>query len=77
MRLAARTGRVRRVTRERLLAWLIAVALACVGGGVVAVAVTFTLRRWLHAWDVALLTVVGYLTWVLASAIISALVAGA
>jgi len=61
------------VTRERLFAWLTAVSLACLGGGVVAVVVTFVLRRWLDAWDVALLTVVGYVTWVLASAVISAL----
>ena len=73
MRPAARTGRVRRVTRKRLIAWLTAVALAGVGGGLVAVAVTFVLRRWLDAWDVALLTAVGYVTWVLASAVISAL----
>ena len=73
MRPVARTGRVRRVTRERLIAWLTAVVLACLGGGLFAVAVTFVLRRWLDAWDVALLTVIGYLTWVLASAVISAL----
>jgi hypothetical protein len=60
------------VTRERLIAWLTAVVLACLGGAVVAAVVTLALRRWLDAWDDALLIGVGYVTWVLASAVISA-----
>ena len=75
MRAEPRAARVRLVTRERLIPWLTAVLLACVGGGLLAVPVMLVLRNWLGG-DVngsrALVIGVGLVVWVLASAAISA-----
>jgi hypothetical protein len=63
------------VTRERLVDWLIAVLLACLGGGAIAIAATLALRAWLNAWDdgvETLLIAVGWVIWAVTSAAISA-----
>jgi hypothetical protein len=63
------------VTRQRLIALLTAVLIACVGGGLLAVPVTLALRDWFD-WEEAtrgLVIGVGLVVWILASAAISAL----
>ena len=63
------------MTRERLVAWLIAVLLAVLGGGAIAIAATLALRAWLNAWDdgvETLLIAVGWVIWAVTSAAISA-----
>jgi type IV secretory pathway TrbD component len=63
------------VTRDRVLAWLTAVLVACVCGGLLAVPVTLALRNWLVAdgnGSRAVVIGAGLTVWILASAVISA-----
>lgn len=75
MRGTGRPARVRDVTPDRVLAWLMAVVLAAVGGAAVAVPLTLLVRAWLSDWpngSWAAVIAIGYLAWAATSLGISA-----